>query len=169
MAWDRPAGWVPPEEQRAAEETAAKMAERRELVDRQSAALGDAIHDGFAMVAAAILAASDHGIEAVVERYNEARFGPRYDDHGEPIRSEPEEQPPAAPVEDGIEEILDDTIVNDDSPTHMCPTPPPDVTRSYGETWRCEVCGALWAWMGDPNDPTKRAGWICGDGRIAPP
>lgn len=111
MGWEKPAGYVPPDEQRAAEEAAAEFEKRRELADRQSSRLADAIHDGFAMVAAAIVAASDHPIGFAIERYNVARFGP--DEAEDTPRSdlerfELERRASPQPADDGIDEILDD-------------------------------------------------------------
>lgn len=141
MGWEKPAGYTPPDEQRAAEEAAQKMAEARELADRQSAALADAIHDGFAMVAAAIVAASEHPMPLAIERYNEARYGDGDERVDMPTDFTPAAAPPPPPpdLDDGIDDILDDTPAS----IHVCDVPS-SLLASLGSLWVCPQCGQTW-------------------------
>lgn len=68
-----PPGWVPPEERKereAAAEAAERMAERRAAEDARSEAVAGAIRDGFGMVAAAIMSASEHPASFALERFD---------------------------------------------------------------------------------------------------
>jgi len=58
MAWDTPAGWQDPKEAAAAAEAAEKMAAARAEADARTAALADAIRDGFSTLSAAVMTAA---------------------------------------------------------------------------------------------------------------
>lgn len=73
-----PPGWVPPEERKereAAAEAAAAMEARRAQADERNAELAGAIRDGLGMVAAAIVAASDHPANFGLERFDQIWSG----------------------------------------------------------------------------------------------
>lgn len=120
MGWDRPAGWVPPAEARAAAEAAEKMAAERADADARTAAITDAIRDGFGMLSTAILAASTvhYGPEAV--RDVSRRFAEMYD---RLMGTEPDpppllrNPPPAAERPAADDADLEDLITPDDGDT----------------------------------------------------
>lgn len=156
-----PEGWIPPEERAEAEaaaEAAAAMSERRELDDQRTAALAEAIGGGFAMLADALMLAAGVSDERRQRFFGEDDPADRLPGPPAPFIGGPPIRPPeAAPVDDGIDDILDDGVL----PPHDCEPPavPAYATIAHdGTNWVCS-CGRAWQWRGAVDD-TGRAEWI---------
>lgn len=117
-----PEGWVPPEDRKeaaAAAEAAAAMEARRQQADERSAALAGAVRDGFGMVAAAIMVASEHPAGFALERFETIWNGlvdpdgsttepPPGTTFGEGAFASPDFRRPPLPADPEVDDLLSD-------------------------------------------------------------
>lgn len=124
-----PPGWVPPEERKereAAAEAAAAMEARREQADARNAELAGALRDGFGMVAAAIMTASEHPAGFALERFDQIWHGlldgPTADPGDDPgtfgagAFASPDFARPPAPMDPEVDDLLSDDVDLGDDP-----------------------------------------------------